>query len=81
MHTTTDLCRSVHEALCKLPVYTNPRDVQFSDGLYFFYERGETSTHAPNGRVVSRWQSSAETRPARPAPHRALQGKQEFKRV
>jgi hypothetical protein len=47
-----DLCRSVHTVLLRLPLCDRPLQVTFRDGLYFFYETGETSPHAPTGRVV-----------------------------
>jgi len=45
-------CAAVHETLGVLPILRFPKDVPFLDGLYFFYENGETSAHGPNGRVV-----------------------------
>ena len=45
-------CAKIHEALSALPVLHLPRDVPFGDGLYFFYEQGETSPHGPQGRIV-----------------------------
>jgi hypothetical protein len=48
----TDACAAVHAALATLPAYSAPAQVPFHDGLYLFYERGETSAHAPGGRVV-----------------------------
>jgi len=50
--TAEELCSSLHTLLLQLPVYTSPSDVPFSNGLYFFYETGETSQHAPAGRIV-----------------------------
>lgn len=47
-----EICRYVHELLDTLPVYTKPNQVPFTNGLYFFYEKGEVSIHAPNGRIV-----------------------------
>ena len=47
-----EVCRVVHMLLAGLPAFENPRDVTITDGLYFFYEDGESSLHAPNGRVV-----------------------------
>lgn len=38
--------------LAALPAFEHPRDVTIKDGLYFFYEGGESSPHAPSGRVV-----------------------------
>jgi hypothetical protein len=45
-------CARLHELLGTLPRYSNPVQVPFDDGLYFFYEQGETSPHAPDGRIV-----------------------------
>jgi hypothetical protein len=45
-------CYSLHAALERLPLWREPQKVPFNNGLYFFYERGETSPHAPLGRVV-----------------------------
>ena len=47
-----EVCRGVHELLAALPAFEHPRDVAIKDGLYFFYEGGESSAHAPSGRVV-----------------------------
>jgi hypothetical protein len=40
-----DACRSIHEVLADLPRYTSPREVPFANGLYFFFEAGESSPH------------------------------------
>lgn len=45
-------CSRIHSILDSLPVWTQPRHVTFSNGLYFFYERGETSPHTRDARVV-----------------------------
>ena len=45
-------CDQIHSALEKLPLLTSPGEVPFDDGLYFFYEDGETSEHGAHGRVV-----------------------------
>ena len=45
-------CEAIHEALETLPLLDSPVEVPFADGLYFFYEEGEFSDHAPNGRIV-----------------------------
>ncbi len=45
-------CAVVHDALGVLPLLSSPADVPFADGLYFFFEEGESSYHAPNGRIV-----------------------------
>lgn len=47
-----EICRCVHELISSLSAYSNPSQVSFTNGLYFFYEKGEVSIHAPNGRVV-----------------------------
>src|SRR5260221_331296 len=45
-------CARIHAVLAALPRWTNPADVPFTNGLYFFYERGQRSVHAPDGRIV-----------------------------
>ncbi len=45
-------CAAVHGTLAQLPRHTSPKGLPFQDGLYFFYEDGEVSDHAPDGRVV-----------------------------
>ena len=50
--TPEEACAALHNALEVLPLLTSQADVSFGDGLYFFYEHGETSDHAPNGRIV-----------------------------
>lgn len=45
-------CATIHGALESLELLSDPRDVPVTDGLYFFYENGEASDHAPDGRVV-----------------------------
>ena len=47
-----DRCRQIQRSLAKLALYTNPKDVPFENGLYFFYEKGETSKHSPLRRIV-----------------------------
>jgi hypothetical protein len=46
------VCSEIHSRLELLPFFTNPSQVPFRDGLYFFYEEGESSVHGPKGRVV-----------------------------
>jgi hypothetical protein len=46
------ICKQVHSVLHSLPFFTNPSQVPFLDGLYFFYEEGESSSHGPEGRIV-----------------------------
>lgn len=48
----TVACTAVSGLLERLPVYRAPSEVPFTDGLYFFYQRGEVSPHTSNGRVV-----------------------------
>jgi len=50
--TPEEACKAIHEALEELPLLTSPADVPFGDGLYFFFEEGESSYHAPKGRIV-----------------------------
>jgi hypothetical protein len=50
--TAQEACAALHEVLDALPQLVSPAQVPFADGLYFFYEEGETSGHAPNGRIV-----------------------------
>jgi hypothetical protein len=45
-------CKKVNEWLEALPEFKNPSQVPFMNGLYFFYEDGETSGHSLNGRIV-----------------------------
>ena len=46
------VCGTVHELLRSLPLVEQPSEVSITDGLYFFYEDGESSSHALEGRVV-----------------------------
>ncbi len=48
----TALCQEIHTHLRGLPLFTDPSQVLFADGLYFFYESGEMSQHGPDGRIV-----------------------------
>lgn len=50
--TPEEACKAIHEALLAKPLLTSPGQVSFADGLYFFYEDGETSEHGPDGRIV-----------------------------
>lgn len=45
-------CREIHRLLERVPIYSAPGQAQCADGLYFFYESGEASSHAPRGRIV-----------------------------
>lgn len=47
-----DACAEVHALLAGLPAFSTPSDVPFTNGLYFFYEHGESSVHGLEGRVV-----------------------------
>ena len=47
-----EVCLEIHQALARLPIFISPSQVPFTDGLYFFYEDGETSPHSTGGRVV-----------------------------
>lgn len=47
-----ELCLRIHRTIQQLPVHHGPKGVQVTDGLYFFYENGEASLHAPQGRIV-----------------------------
>ena len=49
---TEKTCGEVHRLLLSLPLMQKPTEVSFEDGLYFFYEQGEESAHAPEGRIV-----------------------------
>ena len=48
----THACPRIHAMLRRLPAFRNVSDVPFANGLYFFYENGESSSHDPDGRVV-----------------------------
>lgn len=45
-------CGAVHDLLEPLPMVEQPGGVSITDGLYFFYEDGESSSHASEGRIV-----------------------------
>jgi len=47
-----EACHEIHSVLEALPLLASPAEVPFRDGLYFFYEDGERSEHAADGRVV-----------------------------
>jgi hypothetical protein len=49
---TTAMCAILHRVLADTPAMSVTTDVTFADGLYVFYEYGETSSHAPEGRIV-----------------------------
>jgi len=48
----TVACAQVHRLLETLPLLEAPEELAFANGLYFFYETGETSGHAQRGRIV-----------------------------
>jgi hypothetical protein len=52
MRKTEEKCEEITKLLKTLPMLHKPSDVPFLNGLYFFYEKGEVSGHAPEGRVV-----------------------------
>lgn len=52
MNISEHLCEQLNKLLNALPAFTEPSRVPFNNGLYFFYEKGETSRHAPDGRIV-----------------------------
>ena len=45
-------CRTIHALIGSLPVFEQLATVTITDGLYFFYEHGESAQHAPAGRIV-----------------------------
>lgn len=45
-------CAEIHRLVEQLPLLESPAEVAFANGLYFFYETGEASEHAPAGRIV-----------------------------
>jgi hypothetical protein len=45
-------CQEINNQLNTLPLLYDPSEVPFKNGLYFFYEKGETSKHLPQGRIV-----------------------------
>ncbi len=45
-------CAEIHRQLARLPEHDSPSKVGFRDCLYFFYETGEQSSHALDGRIV-----------------------------
>jgi hypothetical protein len=40
-----DACTQIHATVAALPRYTDPGEVPFANGLYFFFEAGEESPH------------------------------------
>jgi hypothetical protein len=52
MNMSEYLCEQLNKLLNALPAFIEPSRVPFNNGLYFFYEKGETSRHAPDGRIV-----------------------------
>jgi len=47
-----DICPEIHRICDVLPTYKDPSEVPFDNGLCLFYEKGEVTEHAPNGRIV-----------------------------
>ena len=47
-----EACRALHELMEPLPVFGQPVGVSITNGLYFFYEDGESNRHASEGRIV-----------------------------
>ena len=47
-----ELCERVHAALLNRPLHSAPNATLPKNGLYFFYELGETSVHGVAGRIV-----------------------------
>lgn len=45
-------CGELHRLLAQLPTRTAPGEVPFANGLYFYYEDGERSTHVVSERIV-----------------------------
>ena len=52
MSTPTELCAEIHRLCTSLPIFKEPSEVPFDNGLYLFYEEGEVSAHGPKGRIV-----------------------------
>ena len=52
MSSPEELCEQINNMLRVLPLDSSPSEVPFNNGLYFFYEKGEISKHAPEGRIV-----------------------------
>ena len=47
-----EACHRIHSLLSSLPTFGSPSEVPFTDGLYFFYEQGEESSHSHDGGRV-----------------------------
>jgi hypothetical protein len=52
MSSPEQFCRQIHQMLEQLPILRNPSRIHFENGLYFFYEDGETSSPASSRRIV-----------------------------
>jgi len=52
METSDELCAEIHRLLDFLPTFKEPHEVPFTNGLYFFYEKGEVSPHSWKGCIV-----------------------------
>lgn len=48
----TTACKRIHSTLTRLPFFRDPKEVPFEDGLYFFYEDGESTAHEEGVRIV-----------------------------
>jgi len=45
-------CSRIHQILSRLEIYRDPEEVAFKNGLYFFYEDGEISSHDNKPGIV-----------------------------
>jgi hypothetical protein len=52
MNNPETLCGQINKMLDALPTLNKPSEIPFNNGLYFFYEKGEASRHAPDSRIV-----------------------------
>lgn len=48
------VCYEIHQILSELPYCYGPMDVLSEDGIYFFYEEGETTEHSPDRMKIVR---------------------------
>jgi len=46
------VCPKINQILSRLQLYSDPDEVPFNNGLYFFYEKGEKSSHDNLPRIV-----------------------------
>jgi hypothetical protein len=49
---SSSACLQIHQHLEVLPTCSEPSDVRFANGLYFFYEQGEEGEHGTPERIV-----------------------------